>query len=709
MGFFNSKTMNNLNLLSTLKRHNIGGFLFDFDNTIAPTNRILLDSILNMFSTEFDCVLNSEDVNHFLKQNQHLSVLFSNVISLTDLDVSSDTVLDLYRSTYAEQLYTFEEGFFDVLSVLKENSIPVAVVSNRRFGLKRRLLELGLSESDFIKVVSQEDGYKAKPEPEIFSVVVEEFRTLGVRADQIVSVGDHVTDFCISKFFDMNFLAFAKYSSTPEEFSSYNLPNTNVFTSWLDFSKALELSLSAKIYARSVDSVSVFDGRHVDSLIGLNEYFSEYALHKNRLRVMIAHLRCLGEMFSSEGFFVFDDDANIFFNSLVDEFEKKDALDVLRIDHLGSLEEGPIEHDLKSVEIYLSNKLKGTPYEFLIPSIHMFCTSEDVNNLAYKLMIKNSFDNLIIPSIEAVSLLLSSLSAKFNNSPLMGRTHVQPASLTTFGKFFHSFNHRIDKCIRKITDSVQGLKGKCNGAVGNYNSFYVAYPDLDWLGYSVFLTESLGLKTELITDQRGSFDDMCELIFYCQSLMSVYKDLYGDVILQAGYGNIKLEKVDSHVGSSVMPHKVNPWFFEVCEGNCKKFAWFSSGFLNELQVSRLQRDLSDHDFERSYGELFGLILIANNHMLQGLEKVSVDFQSSMDEIVANPQIFAENMQTILRKHGYIDAYSKLKELTRGKDLEMLEFINWIDENFEGELNSELKNSLKIENSLGIANKLSSNS
>lgn len=248
----------------------------------------------------------------------------------------------------------------------------------------------------------------------------------------------------------------------------------------------------------------------------------------------------------------------------------------------------------------------------------------------------------------------------------MGRTHLQPASPTTFGKIFANYLSRLTDGLERL-DQV-ALTGKVNGAVGNYNAFVVAFPALDWLGYSRELTKRFGLNLNLYTDQRGSQNDVVRLFQAFQEIGNVIRDLAVDLSLYAGLKTIYFSKIESHVGSSVMPHKINPWFAEVAEGNIKKANSLINGLSNDLDVSRLQRDLSDHDWERSYGELFGYVLIAIEHISIALGLARPDTEYAKKELEANPQIVGEAIQTILRVHGVEDAYSLIKERTRGENI-----------------------------------------
>jgi len=261
----------------------------------------------------------------------------------------------------------------------------------------------------------------------------------------------------------------------------------------------------------------------------------------------------------------------------------------------------------------------------------------------------------------------------------MGRTHMQPASPTTFGKIFAGYLARYTVGITRLQEIT--LTGKINGAVGNYNTFVAAYPEIDWKGYSAYLCRALGFDTALWTDQRGTHNDVIHLFQALQEIGNITRDLAQDLSLYASLRTIYFAKVESHVGSSVMPHKINPWFAEVAEGSIKKANGMINTFANELDVSRLQRDLSDHEFERSYGEACGYILVGLKHLEIALSLIIPDVDYAKQELQEHPEVVTEALQTILRVHGRTDAYDLLKQKVRGAHIQIEElriFVEMLD-------------------------------
>jgi len=284
---------------------------------------------------------------------------------------------------------------------------------------------------------------------------------------------------------------------------------------------------------------------------------------------------------------------------LADNFSWNDAYEVLQYDHLDRNGIGPVEHDTKAIELWLQEKLDKTILYDVIPSIHIFLTSEDVRNIAHKLMLRGAMDDIFIPSIYQVGDRLKSLSQQYLGYPVMSRTHFQPASPTTFGKIFGTYLARLTQSLERLNNVK--LYIKANGAVGNYNAFTAAYPELDWIGYNKYLAEKVGFPCFLWTDQRGPHNDVVRLFQSLQETGNVLRNIAADMSLYAGLGLIYFTKVESHVGSSVMPHKINPWFAEVAEGSLARANAKFTGFIHKLQVSRLQRDLSDHEAQRAIG------------------------------------------------------------------------------------------------------------
>ena len=426
----------------------------------------------------------------------------------------------------------------------------------------------------------------------------------------------------------------------------------------------------------SLNNYAAVDGRYRVFTLPLRHYFSEYAFHKYRVQVELEHIIALSEFFQGEVVRPLSGEEKKKMRELYENFAWHEAYEILQYDHLGRGETGPIEHDTKSCELWIKEKIDKTISFDIIPSLHIFLTSEDTRNLALKTMLGEALDEIFVPAVYKICDQLKDLVNKYVSDPVMGRTHLQPASPTTFGKIFANYLSRLTDGLERL-EQIK-LTGKVNGAVGNYNAFVAAFPDLDWVGYSRELTQRFGLETNLYTEQRGSQNDVVRVFQALQEIGNVIRDLAQDLSLYAGLKTMYFVKIESHVGSSVMPHKINPWFAEVAEGNIKKANSLINGLSNELDVSRLQRDLSDHDWERSYGELFGYVLIAVEHVNIALGLVRPDVEYAKKELRENPQIVSEAIQTILRVHGVTDSYNLLKERTRGRNITSEDLVMFVE-------------------------------
>ena len=348
----------------------------------------------------------------------------------------------------------------------------------------------------------------------------------------------------------------------------------------------------------------------------------------------------------------------------------------------GSLEgckeiERTTNHDVKAVEYFLKEKIKGhQELENISEFIHFACTSEDINNLAYALMVKAARDEVMLP---AMARLLSDLIDKahdYAGQPMLSRTHGQPATPSTVGKEFANVAARLKRQLQQI-EKVDIL-GKINGAVGNYNAHQVAYPDIDWPLFGRRFVESLGLSFNPYTTQIEPHDYLAEL-FHAQSrfntiLMDFDRDVWGYISL----GFFRQVTVAGEVGSSTMPHKVNPIDFENSEGNLGLANALFSHLAEKLPLSRWQRDLTDSTVLRNMGVGFAHTLIALEAALKGLGKLALNRESLEADLAANPEVLAEPIQTVMRRHGIEKPYEKLKELTRGQRIDTATLRSFID-------------------------------
>ena len=349
-------------------------------------------------------------------------------------------------------------------------------------------------------------------------------------------------------------------------------------------------------------------------------------------------------------------------NRIVDEFSLDDAERIKQI-------EATTNHDVKAVEYFLREKLDGVTSggQSLIAFLHFACTSEDINNLAYALMLRDVRREVLEPALQSLRADLRRLAHQHADVPMLSRTHGQTASPTTFGKEAANFVARLDRQ-SMLLNQVE-VFGKMNGAVGNFNAHLAAYPDCDWAESSTRFVSALGLTPAPYTTQIEPHDWIAE---YSQALVrcnTVLIDLCRDFWSYISLGYLRSRPVKGEVGSSTMPHKVNPIDFENAEGNLGLGNALLEHFASKLPVSRWQRDLTDSTVLRNLGPAVGYSFVAWQSVVRGLGKIDVDPSRMAADLVASPEVLAEPIQTVMRKHGVADAYEQLKELTRGRKLD----------------------------------------
>ena len=407
-------------------------------------------------------------------------------------------------------------------------------------------------------------------------------------------------------------------------------------------------------------ALSPLDGRYARTADPLREHFSEQALIRYRVKVELAWLQALAAERSIRELKPFSRKTAAEFDRLVKTFSERDA------EHIKNIE-AETNHDVKAIEYWLKSKLaKNKEVERSLEFIHFACTSEDINNLSYALMLAEARDKVMLPRLQQVIEALRSLAKKHGALPMLSRTHGQPASPTTLGKEMANFSARLRRAHARIA-SVEIL-GKINGAVGNYNAHLAAYPALDWPRFCRRFVEKLRLAFNPYTTQIEPHDWMAELFdAYAAAntiLLDLDRDLWGYISL--GYFRQKLKA--GEVGSSTMPHKVNPIDFENSEGNIGVANALLRHLADKLPVSRWQRDLSDSTAQRNIGAALGHTLLAYASCLRGLAKLEVERARLAEDLDANWEVLGEAVQQVMRRHGVPEAYEKLKALTRGKRL-----------------------------------------
>jgi len=408
----------------------------------------------------------------------------------------------------------------------------------------------------------------------------------------------------------------------------------------------------------ALTALSPLDGRYGSKTASLRDYFSEYALIKYRVRVEIEWLKALAAEPTIAEVPAFSAAALALLERIAGEFSVADAERVKAI-------EATTNHDVKAVEYFLKERTRDNAEIAAVSEfIHFACTSEDINNLSHGLMLRDARENVLLPALEKVIARMSDLAHELAELPMLSRTHGQPASPTTVGKELANVVHRLRRSYIGVAD-VEVL-GKINGAVGNYNAHLSAYPDLDWECLARSFVESLGLTFNPYTIQIEPHDAMAELYDAIARANTVLVDLNRDVWGYISLGYFKQRVKAGEVGSSTMPHKVNPIDFENSEGNLGLANAMLRHLAEKLPVSRWQRDLTDSTVLRNMGVGFGYSLLAYESCLRGLGKLEANPAALAADLDANWEVLAEPIQTVMRRYGVPNPYEQLKELTRGK-------------------------------------------
>jgi len=409
-------------------------------------------------------------------------------------------------------------------------------------------------------------------------------------------------------------------------------------------------------------ALSPLDGRYRGRMHDLALAFSEYALLRERVRVEVAWFKALCEEVGIEELLALSAEELALLSRLVSEFTPESARAIKII-------ERETNHDVKAVEYWIKRQLKhhASTHPRLVAHaefIHFACTSEDINNVAHALMLRQGVHSVWLPALDAVIERLSRLAQAHAEQPMLSRTHGQPASPTTVGKEFALFVHRL-KTARDRVARVP-LRAKMNGAVGNYNAHLAAYPQVDWPALSERVVRSLGLEWQPMSAQIEPHDYMAELFDAIARADTILLDLCRDVWGYVALGFFRQKLKAGEIGSSTMPHKVNPIDFENAEGNLGLANALLRHLSEKLPVSRWQRDLSDSTVLRNMGVAIGYSQLALDSLARGLDKLELDQHALAADLDANWEVLAEPIQTVMRRHGVQGAYEQLKELTRGK-------------------------------------------
>lgn len=428
-------------------------------------------------------------------------------------------------------------------------------------------------------------------------------------------------------------------------------------------------NVSAKHFA-----LGPLDGRYSQIGEKLAPYFSEYALVKNRVKVEVFWLKFLLENVNgSEILNAFDIARLPEIMSIYTDFSDASYVRVKKI-------ESVTNHDVKSVELFVVEKLKEMGMDSLVSFVHIGCTSEDITNSSYANMISTAISEVWIPAAEQLIDKISEIAIDHADTAMLAHTHGQPATPTTIGKEMTVYSYRLKKSLENIK-SIKAC-AKFNGATGNYAAISVAFPNENWTVLAkCFIEEYLGLEFNPVTTQIESHDYVCHILDGIRHFNNVLRDFDLDMWLYISMEYFKQIAVKTEVGSSTMPHKVNPIRFENSEANIKMGNGICSVLSDELPRSRMQRDLSDSSLQRNIGLAFGYSIQAIEQTIGGLKKVAVNTDKIFSDLDSKWEVLAEPIQTVLRKYGIPDAYNQLKELTRGKNISkesIHEFIKSLD-------------------------------
>jgi adenylosuccinate lyase len=405
-------------------------------------------------------------------------------------------------------------------------------------------------------------------------------------------------------------------------------------------------------------ALSPLDGRYEKKMAPLRALFSEFGLVRFRVEVEIHWLLALADWNELKEVPAFSIAARTALESIATNFSEADAQRIKEI-------EATTNHDVKAVEYFLKEKIRSIPEIAKVSEFfHFACTSEDINNLSHALMLKHGRGDILLPIMDRLITAMDDLAITHAGAPMLARTHGQPASPTTLGKEIANFSYRLRRQRLQFADVE--LLGKMNGAVGNYNAHLASYPELDWPAKAREFVTSLALVWNPYTTQIEPHDYMAEIFHAVSRFNTILIDFNRDVWGYVSLGYFRQKVKAGEVGSSTMPHKVNPIDFENSEGNLGLANALFEHLAGKLPVSRWQRDLTDSTVLRNLGMAFGYSLLAYDSCLRGIGKLEVDQNRLLQDLDANWEVLAEPVQTVMRRFGVENPYEKLKELTRGK-------------------------------------------
>ena len=423
----------------------------------------------------------------------------------------------------------------------------------------------------------------------------------------------------------------------------------------------------------TLTAVTPIDGRYADKTASLRPFFSEFGLIYHRVLVEIRWFQFLANTEGITELSPLKADASAFLDNIVESFNLEDAEAVKKL-------EKTTNHDVKAVEYFIQQKFQESQLPALLENlefVHFACTSEDINNLSHALMLASARNEVLLPSLAALSQRVRDMAKSYRADAMLSRTHGQLASPTTMGKEMANVVHRMQRQIDQI--KTVPILGKINGAVGNFNAHVSAYPDLDWENLSESFVTSLGLTWNPFTTQIEPHDYIAEFFQALSRFNTILLDLDRDIWAYISIGYFKQRIVEGETGSSTMPHKVNPIDFENSEGNLGIANAIFSHLSDKLPISRWQRDLTDSTVLRNLGSGLAYSLIAYQSTLKGLGKLDLNQSALQADLDENWEVLAEPIQTIMRKYGTEEPYEKLKALTRGQSINKANISQMIDD------------------------------
>lgn len=436
-------------------------------------------------------------------------------------------------------------------------------------------------------------------------------------------------------------------------------------------------------------NISPIDGRYKEMTNEVRKYFSEYHLIKNRVIVEIEWLKKLFSVLNIE---IEKKELEVL-DEIIEKFNLKEAQRVKEIEQV-------TKHDVKAVEYYIDEKLKEKNLKKYNHLVHFACTSEDINNIAYGIMEKELINDVFISNVNKLEKILEEKAKEYANIPMLSHTHGQNATSTTVGKEISIFVYRINRILNKLKQ--EKLTGKFNGTVGNFNAHIVSYSNVNWLNVAKEFVESFDLEYNMYTTQIESHDSISMVLSEIKLLNNIILDFDNDMWMYISRNYFIQKNIPGEVGSSVMPHKINPINFENSMANLKMANGIINVFTENLQVSRMQRDLSDSSLQRNIGMSIAYSLIAIKQTIIGINKLTVNEKKLRKELQNTPEVLAEAIQTILRKNGYENAYEVLKKLTRGKNISLEAIRDFVKNLNISQNDKEMLLNLTPENYLGLA-------